>query len=194
MRSTALAWVLFFGMGTMAMAQAMSGVSRSGDAALTYHWVHTNTPPGGGCGCFALNGVGVSGSWNFQPRLAAVAEVSLDHTSDALSSSKSLTLTSFLAGVRFRLPDPWMQGPHALQPFAQVLVGEAHAGGGIAGVADGTSALAGRLGGGIDMPLTPGISVRLIQADYYLTDFSNGADNRQNNTLIVAGVVIRWYR
>jgi outer membrane immunogenic protein len=87
-----------------------------------------------------------------------------------------------------------MHGPHALQPFAQVLVGGAHAGGGVAGVADGTSAFAGRLGGGIDLPLTTGIAVRVIQADYYLTDFANSADNHQNNTLIGAGVVVHWSR
>lgn len=194
MRSVVLASALFLSATTAALAQAISGVSHSGDAALTYHWVHTNTPPNGGCGCFALDGGGVSGSWNFGPRLAVVAELSLDHTSNALSSTKSLTLTSYMAGPRLRLPQPWMHGPHALEPFAQVLVGGAHAGGGIAGVADGTSAFAGRLGAGIDLPLTPGIVVRLIQADYYLTDFANTADNHQNNILIGAGIVVRWAR
>jgi outer membrane immunogenic protein len=193
MRSIALACALLLGITTAAMAQATSGVSRSGDVALTYHWVHTNAPPGGGCGCFALNGGGISGSWDFSPQLAVVAEVSLDHTSNALSSKESLTLTSYLAGARFRLPDPWMHGPHALSPFAQLLVGGAHAGGGVAGVADGTSAFAGRLGGGVDLPVNPLITVR-IQGDYYLTDFDNSADNHQNNVLVGAGVVIHWAR
>jgi outer membrane immunogenic protein len=192
MRSIALACALLVGMVSAGMAQAGSGLSHSGDAMLTYHWVHTNTPPSGGCGCFPLNGVGLSGSWNFNPKLAGVVEVSVDHTSNALSLSKSLTLTSYMAGARYRLPDPWMHGVHALQPFAQVLVGGAHAGGGIAGVADGTSAFAGRLGGGVDLPLTVGIAVRLIQADYYMTDFANGVDNRQNNLLFGAGVIIHW--
>jgi outer membrane immunogenic protein len=194
MRSIVLASVLLLGTATAALAQATSGVSHSGDAALTYHWVHTNAPPDGGCGCFPLNGVGLSGSFNLNPRLAVIAEVSVDHTSNALSSSRSLTLTSYMGGVRYRLPDPWMHGDHALQPFAQVLVGGVHAGGGMAGVADGTSAFGGRLGGGIDLPLTTGIAIRVIQADYYMTDFANGADNRQNNILIGAGIVIRWYR
>jgi outer membrane immunogenic protein len=34
----------------------------------------------------------------------------------------------------------------------------------------------------------------VIQADYYMTDFANGADDRQNNILIGAGIVIRWYK
>lgn len=194
MRSIALACGLLLGMATAAMAQATSGVSHNGDAALAYHWVHTNAPPGGGCGCFALNGGGLSGSWNLGPQLAAVAEVSVDHTAKALSSGDSLTLTSYMAGVRYHLWQPRMDGSHALQPFVQLLVGDAHAGGGITGLADGTSAIAGRLGGGIDMPLTLGIAVRLIQADYYYTGFPNGADNHQNNILVGAGVVVRWSR
>jgi outer membrane immunogenic protein len=194
MRSIALATALLLGMATVAMAQATSGVSHDGDAALAYHWVHTNAPPGGGCGCFALNGVGLSGSWNLGPQLAVVAELSVDHTSSALASKQSLTLTSYMAGVRYHLRQPRMDGSHALQPFVQLLAGGAHAGGGIAGLGDGTSALAGRLGAGIDMPLTYGIAIRLIQADYYYTGFKNGADNHQNNTLIGAGVIIRWSR
>jgi hypothetical protein len=125
--------------------------------------------------------------------LAVLAELSVDHTGSALSAAQSLTLTSYLAGARYRLPDPWMRGPHALQPFAQVLVGGAHAGGGIAGVADGTSAFAGRLGGGIDLPVSYAIAVR-VQGDYYMTNFANTADNHQNNILLGAGVVVRWSR
>jgi outer membrane immunogenic protein len=193
MRSIALGCGLLLGMATAASAQATSGASHSGDAALTYHSVHTNAPPNGGCGCFTLNGGGLSSSWNLGSQLAVVAEFSVDHTAAALSTTKSLTLTSYLAGARLRLPDPWMRGPHALQPFAQLLVGGAHAGGGIAGTADGTSAFAGRLGGGIDVPVTYAIAVR-VQGDYYLTDFPNGADNHQNNILLGAGVVVRWSR
>jgi hypothetical protein len=126
--------------------------------------------------------------------LAAVAEVSVDHTASALASKDSLTLTSFMAGVRYRILQPRVDGRHTLQPFVQLLVGGAHAGGGITGVADGTTAFAGRLGGGVDMPLTYGISLRLIQADYYMTDFPNGADNHQNNILVGAGVIVRWSR
>jgi outer membrane immunogenic protein len=194
MRSVALACVLLLGVASAAMAQATSGISHSGDGALAYHWVHTNAPPEGGCGCFALNGVGISASWNFDSQLTAVAEISLDHTSNALSSTKSLTLTSYMAGVRYRLPRHWMHGEHALRPFAQLIVGGAHAGGGMAGVADGTSAFAGRIGGGIDLPINAGLAIRLVQGDYYMTTFANSADNRQNNLLFGAGIVLHWYR
>jgi hypothetical protein len=194
MRSIALACTLFFGVATAALGQATSGVSHDGDIGLAYHWVHTNAPPGGGCGCFALNGVGLSGSWNLGPQLAVLAEFSVDHTASALASKDSLTLTSYMAGVRYHIRQPALDGSHRLQPFVQLLAGGAHAGGGLAGLADGTSGVAGRLGGGVDLPLTYAIAVRIIQADYYYTGFKNGADDHQNNLLVGAGVVVRWSR
>ena len=194
MRSIALVIVLLLGLAAAAGAQATANESHSGDLAAAYHWVHTNSPPNGGCGCFALNGIGVSGSYDLRSRLSIAAEASLDHTSSALAANNSLTLTSFMAGPRLHLPDPFMRGPHALQPFTQLIVGFAHAGGGIAGVADGTSAFAGRLGGGLDLPVSGNLVVRVIEADYYMTTFANTVDNRQNNTLIGAGVALRWQR
>ncbi|MDQ2834357.1 MAG: hypothetical protein M3Y50_11540 [Acidobacteriota bacterium] len=193
MRSIAPACVLLLGMASAALGQAIGNETRSGDVALNYHWVHTNAPPNGGCGCFPLNGVAASGSWNFRPKLAAVAEVGVDHTSNALSLKKSLTLTSYMAGARYRVPGFGMNGRHGLQPFIQLLVGGAHAGGGEAGVADGTSAFAGRLGGGIDVPLSARFVAR-VQGDYFMTMFANTADNRQNNILFGAGIVFRWSR
>jgi outer membrane immunogenic protein len=101
MRTIAAVTISFLGVTTAAMAQS----SDSGDAALTYHWVRPNAPPGN-CGCFGLNGGGISGSWNFKPRIAAVAEISAEHAGNVLSTSGSLTLTSILAGARYRLPQP----------------------------------------------------------------------------------------
>ena len=40
-----------------AAAPAMAQEGISGDAAVTYRWVHTNAAPGD-CGCFGLNGGG----------------------------------------------------------------------------------------------------------------------------------------
>jgi outer membrane immunogenic protein len=194
MRSIALACVLLFGGAAAVMAQATPTASYRGDAALTYHWIRTNDPPGGGCGCFDLNGGGLSGSWMLLPRLSVVGEVSVEHAGNVLSTGKSLTLTSYLAGARYRLPQPWLHGPHAPQPFAQALVGGGHAGGGIAGIGDGSSTFVTRIGGGIDLPMRSGISIRLIQADYYLTDFANSANDHQNNLLLSAGVVLHWTR
>jgi outer membrane immunogenic protein len=188
MRSIALASILFLAAATAAVAQE----SYSGDAALTYHWMRTNTSPGK-CGCFALNGGGVSGSWNLRPRWAVVAEISAEHAGNVLSTGKSLTLTSYLAGARYRLPQPWLRGPHSPRPFAQLLLGAEHPGGGVAGSGDGLYAFATRMGGGIDLPVSSHIAVR-FQIDYSLTHSANSANDHQNNLLLGAGAVFRWSR
>jgi outer membrane immunogenic protein len=189
MRLAVLVGLMFFATVTTTVAQ--EGIS--GDFAATYHWVHTNAGPGE-CGCFGLDGVGVSASWNFRGRLSAVAEVGAEFTSNVPITGNSLTLVSYLGGVRYQLPrlsHSWLHSAHGVQPFAQALIGTAHAGGGVAGLGDGTYGFASRLGGGIDIPLSRRFPAR-IQADYYLTHFANGVNDHQNNLLIGAGVVYHW--
>ncbi len=194
MRSIALATGLLLGMAMAAMGQAAPDTPVvKGDVALTYHWVRTNTQPGE-CGCFDLNGGGVSASWNFDRRWAMVAEASAEYAAHGPSTGSSLTLVSYLAGARYRIPQPWRRGPHTPQPFGQVLLGAAHAGGGAAGAANGTMAFATRMGGGIDLPVNSRFAVRVVQIDYDLTEFKNSANNRQNNLLLAAGLVFRWSR
>jgi outer membrane immunogenic protein len=191
MRSIALAGILLIGAATAAVGQSKPNTTfLSGDAAVTYHWVRTNAQPGA-CGCFDLNGGGISGSWNIRPRLAAVAEIGVEHTSNG-PSGNSLTLTSYLAGARYLLPQPRLGGDHAPQPFAQLLLGGGHAGGGIAGAGDASNAFVSRVGGGIDLPVRSRFAVRIIQVDYYLTQFANSTNNHQNNLLLGGGVVFHW--
>ena len=84
-------------------------------------------------------------------------------------------------------------GSRRWEPFAQLLVGGAHAGGGIAGAGDHAYAFESRVGGGIDLPLSPHLALRMVQADYEATTFANSVNNHQNNLLLGAGVVFRWF-
>jgi outer membrane immunogenic protein len=189
MRSLLLATVLLLGGASAAVAQE----SFSGDAAATYHWVHTNAGPGQ-CGCFGLNGAGLSGSFSVHGPWSVVADVSSEFTGSASSTGNSLTLTSFMGGARFQLPQPWLRKirRHKPQPFAQVLVGVAHAGGLEAGVGDGSTKFAARVGGGIDVPIGSRFAVRAIQIDYFPTTFANATNDHQNNLMISAGIVFHW--
>jgi outer membrane immunogenic protein len=189
MRAFLLSSILLFAGASAAMAQD----SYNGDAAAAYHWVRANAGPGQ-CGCFGMNGGGLSGSWNFHTSWSAVADFSAEHIGKAPVTGNSLTLTSFLVGGRYKIPQPWLEGDHKPQPFAQILLGVAHAGGGEAGVADGSHRFATRIGGGIDVPLTSHFSVRVIQLDYYLTTFANATNDHQNNFLVGAGIVYHWSR
>jgi outer membrane immunogenic protein len=195
MRSIALAISLTLSGAAVAAAQTAPSAPTpfGGDAALTYRWERSNTQPTD-CGCFNLNGGAISASIHLSTRWSAVAEVSGESANDGPGTGSSLTLMSYLAGARYRLPQPWTRSSHAVVPFAQVLAGATHAGGGIAGAGDGTFAFEGRIGGGIDMPLKSGFALRLLEADYDATTFANGANDRQNNLLLGAGVVFRWAR
>lgn len=193
MRTIAVAMLLCAGAATSALAQTAYSDSLKGDAALTYQWVHTNTQPGA-CGCFGLNGGGVSASLNLRHSLAAVADISGGYAGNGPATGNTLTLVSYMAGARYWIHSPGSAGNRRIQPFAQVLVGAAHAGGGIAGDGDGTTAFAGRVGGGVDLALTSRLAARLIQVDYYSTQFANASNNHQNNLLLGAGLTFRWFR
>lgn len=189
MRSFLLSTILFL----LAASAALAQESYSGDAAAAYHWVRSNAGPGD-CGCFGMNGGGLSGSWNFRGPWLAVVDISAEHTASTSPIGNSLTLTSYLAGARYKIPQPWLEGKHKPQPFAQILLGAAHAGGGEAGVADGSYRFATRIGGAIDVPVSSHFALRVIQLDYYLTTFANATNDHQNNLLVGAGIVYHWSR
>jgi len=189
MRSFLLSTILLLAGASAAVAQD----SYNGDAAAAYHWVRANAGPGE-CGCFGMNGGGLSGSWNFHGPWSLVADISAEHNGSAPPAGNSLTLVSYLAGARYKIPQPWLDGNHKPQPFAQILIGAAHAGGGVAGVADGSYEFATRIGGGIDVPVNSHFAVRVIQIDYYLTTFANSINDHQNNLLVGAGIVYHWSR
>jgi len=189
MRSFLLATIFLFAGCTAAMAQD----AFKGDAAASYTWVHANAGPGQ-CGCFGANGGGISGSWNFHGRWSLVADISAQTATGAPTAGSSLTLVSYLAGARYKFSQPWFEGKHKPEPFAQVLLGAAHAGGGVAGVDDGAYKFATRIGGGIDVPLKSRFALRVVQLDYYLTTFANSTNDHQNNLLVGAGIVFHWSR
>jgi hypothetical protein len=197
MRSVALAVILFLGAAAAARAQMASPAASSrfhhADAAVTYHWVHSNTQPAD-CGCFNLNGGGISAAWLLPARWSVVAEVSSEFAHNGPGTGNSLTLVSYLGGARYQLPALGDQSAHPLLPFAQFLAGGAHAGGGIAGAGDGTYAFESRVGGGFDLPLSSRVALRLVQIDYEATTFSNAVNDHQNNILLDAGVIFHLFR
>src|SRR5580704_3191499 len=182
---------LLFAGACASSAYAQEGIS--GDAAATFQWVHTNAGPGQ-CGCFGVSGGGVSASWSVRGPWSVVADFSSQAATGAPTVGSSLTLTSGLGGARFELPRlrrNWIHGAHRVQPFAQILVGVSHAGGGAAGLGDGTNRFAARAGGGLDVPVSRRFSVR-GQIDYFATTFANATNDHQNNLLIGAGLVYHW--
>jgi opacity protein-like surface antigen len=79
-----------------------------------------------------------------------------------------------------------------ITPFVQALFGGAHLSAGGFGGSASANAFAMALGGGVDWNATPHIGIRVIQAEYLMTKFNDGANNRQNNARVSAGVVFRF--
>jgi outer membrane immunogenic protein len=160
------------------------------DVGVDYNYVRSNLPAGG-CGCFALNGGSGWVAFNVSHSLGIVGEIASQDASNISSAGGDLTLTSFLAGPRYRRR---VAGHFA--PFVQVLLGGAHAGGSLApgspGLPGSANAFAMIAGGGLDIGLTRHIALRAFEADYYLTRFDNGVNDHQNNLRIAAGVIIRF--
>jgi len=84
---------------------------------------------------------------------------------------------------------------HPMILFAQALVGEAFGFGGLyptpSGPTPSADSLAFQPGGGADMPLTPHISLRVLQVDYLYTRLPNSSLNYQNNLRVGVGIVFR---
>jgi opacity protein-like surface antigen len=155
-----------------------------------YSYVRTNAGPGD-CGCINMQGGGGWASYNFTRSLGIVGEVAAQHASNIAPFSTDLTLTSFLAGVRYK-PKP----TRVFEPFLQVLLGGAHASGDMApgtlGIPGSANAFALTAGGGLDIRLSEHFAVRAIQADYYYTRFANGVNDHQNNLRLGAGLIYRF--
>lgn len=196
MRTIVALTVLLLGVPLSAAGQSVFAAhagtifeERVPDIAVTYQYMRSNTQPGQ-CGCFSLNGGGLSASWAFRPGLDAVVEGDADFATDGPGTGNSMTLVSGVAGARYTLPVqlPFNRGP---QLFAEVMAGGGHAGGGIAGAADGSFGFVGRAGGGFDEALTEKFAIQ-FEADYAPMTFANGVNSHQNNLLLAVGFVFRW--
>jgi outer membrane immunogenic protein len=182
--------LLALGFTAMAVRPARAQSGSLIDAGVDYNYVRTNLPAGG-CGCFALNGGSVWAAFNFSRSLGIVGEIASQNASNISSSGADLTLTSFLAGPRYRRR---VAGRFA--PFVQLLLGGAHAWGSLApgssAVPGSANAFAVIAGGGLDIGFTRHMALRAFEADYYLTRFDNGVNDHQNNFRIAAGVIFRF--
>jgi hypothetical protein len=92
---------------------------------------------------------------------------------------------------------PYLFGPRVsfrhrvITPFAQVLLGGVLTSSGI--VQTGwQSHFAMTTGGGIDVKVSRHLSIRPVQAEYFLTKIPDGLHNRQNNFRFGAGIVFRF--
>jgi opacity protein-like surface antigen len=100
-------------------------------------------------------------------------------------------------GVRAGAAMPYLFGPRAnlrrgkITPFAQVLVGAILTSGGIQ-YFGWQNHFAMAVGGGLDVRVSRNVSLRPLEAEYFLTKIPDGLNNRQNNFRGGAGMVFRF--
>jgi opacity protein-like surface antigen len=92
---------------------------------------------------------------------------------------------TYLAGPRVN----FRQG--RFTPFVQALFGGAHTTDGIAQSTGGQDHFAMTAGGGLDFKVSRHVSLRPIQAEYFMTKIPDGLNNRQDNLRLGAGIVVR---
>lgn len=179
----------------LAPSLATAQVTPAGDnhhapeVALEYSYIRSNAPPGQ-CDCFSQNGGAITIAQPFASgRLAGVFDAGFAHGS---VEGYDLTLASFTGGLRYRplLRPRW-------NPYGQVLVGVAHASGSLVdgrtpAAYDSALTFASVIGGGLDYRLHGRWSLRAIEADYFLTTYSNGDNNHQNNLRVSTGIAYRF--
>jgi hypothetical protein len=121
------------------------------------------------------NGWDVSLNYKVVKVAGIVGDFSRTYGSPSIGSTN---LQSYLFGPQFSFPAP-------VSPFFHVMFGAGHAD--VAGA--GETSFATAIGGGIDIPTAPHISIRAIQIDDIITRFASAT---QNNPRISAGIVVHF--
>lgn len=179
-----------------ARAQAIAGVrppQAQVEISAGYTYLRSNTVTNGP----SINPIGAtfSAAYYVKNWLGLVGELGLCRQGDVAASGFSLTVSSYQAGPRLRL-----RSHSHLVPFGQFLLGAGHASGTLythslgfgvppLGANNGFLLTA---GGGVDWRLSPRIAIRLVQGDYWHSQFLNGNNNRQDNLRLSTGVVFRF--
>jgi len=158
-----------------------------------YTYLRTNEPPGS-CTCFGMQGGNGTFAWSIKDSgFALVGDVAAIHAGTIATTGYNLTILSTTGGMRYSIPVK----SRDIQPFGQALFGIAHASGTGAQAPNPEAGNAGaafalNVGGGLDLPAGRRFSFRLFEADYLMTTFDNGANNRQNNLRISVGAVFHF--
>jgi len=202
-------WILFLSCSCLLLAASAQNTSSpwrypytyQGDKAtavaapveisLGYSYLRANQGPGQ-CGCFNMNGGTAEVAFYIDHGLSAVADLTGEHSASVNGGPQGLSLVSATAGPRFTYP---IRRRYA--PFAQSLFGVVHGFDSYFPVTSGTTGAANSFamlaGGGLDIRMKSYLTVRPIQADYFLTHLPNGLNDRQNNLRLSLGLVLRLW-
>ena len=154
-----------------------------------YARFNVNASAAGGAPSETFNGNGGGGQIEYN------ANRWLGVVGDLAGYGATSTVNGALVGGAFTyLFGPRVNFRHGkITPFAQALFGGIRTTDGI-GQSGPENNFAMTAGGGIDFKVSKHVSIRPVQAEYFMTKIPDGLNNRQDNLLLGAGIVIRLGR
>jgi outer membrane immunogenic protein len=168
-------------------------VSKSHPIALSvgYSAMISNAPPGK-CGCFLLNGGSSEALFHVWKNIAAVVQLTGDHTGNVPQSQQGLSLVSYKAGPRYSFAMP-----RRVTVYGQFLAGRMH---GFdtyfprddAQPNGSASSLAFSTGGGVEIGITDWLSVRTVEAEFLASHMPNDLSGRQHSFRVSSGLIFRF--
>lgn len=150
-----------------------------------------NAPPGN-MRLFLLNGGSSEGLFHVWKNIATVAEVSGNRGAQVPQSQQGISLVAYMAGPRYSF-----HATRRLAIYSQFLIGGVH---GFdtyiprdavqsSGAAN---SFAYDPGGGIELGVNDWLSLRAVEADYFVTHLPNDVNTYQHSVRISSGVVCRF--
>ena len=168
-------WVpVLLGVVAFAMPAKAQDETAKAELYVGYDYLRVNS----GGTAFNFNGGSGQFAYNANNWLGIVGDLGGYYTSNGFGAG----IFSYLFGPRINL-----RGHGKVTPFAQALLGGARS-------IDNTplNAFAMTAGGGVDFKISEHVAIRPVQAEYFLTKFTDGASSRQNSFRHSAGIVFRF--
>lgn len=147
--------------------------------------VNANVPGIAPSATYIGEGGGGQLEYNVKNWLGVVGDVSGFYATSAGNGAFAGAFLTYLVGPRVN----FRHG--RFTPFLQALFGGLRTTDGIAQSTGTENNFAMTAGGGINFNVSRHISVRPLQAEYFMTKIPDGLNNRQNNLRIGAGIVFR---
>lgn len=156
------------------------------DLSGDFSYVRTNIS--GSAGEFNVIGGSGSAAYYLNPRISIVGDFG-GYKFSGMPGGISSSMYTYTFGPRYTFRH-FSFGT----PYVQGLAGGGRLNANSGGIQAGENGLVGAFGGGLDLPLTHQIDIRVIQADYLLTRFAraDGSGATQNNVRLSFGIVFHF--
>jgi hypothetical protein len=191
----AFAFVLLLGLFAAARPMKVQEQASKLEAYGGYYFArfNVNASAAGGAPSETFNGNGGGGQleYNANHWLGVVGDLGGYGATSTVNGALVGGAFTYLAGPRVNFRHGGVTGK--VTPFAQALFGGIRTTDGI-GRSGPENNLAMTAGGGIDCKVSRHVSVRPVQAEYFMTKLPDGLNNRQDNLRLGGGIVLRLGR